>query len=384
MENVKRIIIRDVDKFDFKSITPDIQEIIVNRVFNVKYINTIIEYLKKNNIKAKIVCELPVNLLRREVFAKIIDKDIVFFSSLNSLLSIDDMLAKEQKLDDLIKNIKDSSMSPYEKFIAIYYFVIHFKQYKEESIASLESRSIYAILDNDYIVCTGFVVLLIELLKKVGINAKQIGVVMHNLPHARCLVKLEDDKYNINGFFFCDPTKDEHYLRGKPFFKLAKNMNLSIDEHSKDIQIDDLIADGLFVSMSDEELYNYIKSLTFYHSQMQIFDEIDPLFVQEVGLFQRDFAYAVRLNKYLKRKMNVRIPLIIQYKALMEVIQFSEARRYSPSEYNDKLREITNGDMRYIFEVALLYSQSSPNQDELNEFNINEFDIESDKYESKK
>lgn len=60
-------------------------------------------------------------------------------------------------------------MSPYEKYMAVYYLVIHFKQYKEFKNYSLESRSIYTILKNDYIVCSGFTRLLTELLKKLAL-----------------------------------------------------------------------------------------------------------------------------------------------------------------------------------------------------------------------
>ncbi len=128
------------------------------------------------------------------------------------------------KLDEMIKDVKDSNLSPYEKYIAVYNMVTRFRKYKESPFFADESRQLLYILFGKYIVCSGYVRLLDILLDRVGIKTtKQLYVDMDssymdgfNLEekvvtkdgHMRLLVNLDDDKYNIHGIYIADPTWD--------------------------------------------------------------------------------------------------------------------------------------------------------------------------------
>ena len=368
MNNTKTLIIQE-HPLDLNDISSDVSKIMFGSIYSFKdiiEINNIIEYLKQKNIKAKIMCELPLYSLNKDWLIQIADKDMVCFYTKEKEFSIDDMLAIDKLLDLIVSDIKNSNMSLYEKYIAIYYIVIHFKQYNDYKKDPVESRSIYTILSNDYIVCSGYGTLLCDLLNRVGIGAKSVSVIMDSVPHDRTMVRIDDDKYNIHGFFFCDPTQDEFNARNKSFFKLARNMNNTLEEHSKDLTVDDLITEGLFVSMTNEELYSYMKSRTIFFLQIAELMKFDQDFIREVGPLRIDYDYAVKLNEYIKRKMNNKISLITQYKALMEVMQFTDNKRYSREEYQSKLDEITKGDMRLVLEVAkssLLSHNSTPAPD---------------------
>ena len=132
-------------------------------------------------------------------------------------------LAEEEKLNKLVKDIIDKNLSPFEKFIAVYNIVKNIKPYRENYDDLSQSRYLRFILDNEYIVCVGYAKLLVELLNKVGIKSNEYGVqtdisydegfTISETPvelagHARVIINMDDDKYNIHGLYISDPTWD--------------------------------------------------------------------------------------------------------------------------------------------------------------------------------
>lgn len=131
----------------------------------------------------------------------------------------------EKKLNELVAPIKNANLSPLEKYFAVYNIAKNFKDYKENENNKLEARNLRYILNNEYIVCVGFSNLLIALLDKVGINANQISVkadtsydngftveekTVEKAGHARVIVNIDDDKYNVHGIYMADPTWDNN------------------------------------------------------------------------------------------------------------------------------------------------------------------------------
>lgn len=141
--------------------------------------------------------------------------------------SIEEYQKEEAKLDKLVKPIKESNLSPFEKFIAVYNIVKKYKPYKDtDKLDCLyqDGRVLKYVLDddNDYMVCEGYAKLLKVLLDKVNIDAQE--VIAHvditkdedydetkdndRCGHDRILVFIDDDKYNIHGYYLSDPTFD--------------------------------------------------------------------------------------------------------------------------------------------------------------------------------
>lgn len=136
---------------------------------------------------------------------------------------INQYLEEEKKLEDLVKDIKISNLSPLEKFIAVYNIVKNYKPYKENEKELDKSRALRYILDNEYMVCVGYAKLLTELLDKVGIDATLLSVevdtsyddgftldekIVEATGHKRAIVSIDDNKYNLHGLFISDPTWD--------------------------------------------------------------------------------------------------------------------------------------------------------------------------------
>ena len=184
--------------------------------------------LELDSLNKKFIVKIKVE--RRSIFNKIF-KDIKF-NNIDLVINndlydypYDEYLKEEEKLDNLIKDIKDKDFSPLEKFLAIYEIVKNYKPYKENKKDLDKARYLRYILDNEYMVCVGYTTLLITLLDKVDINAIPLSVdvdtsydkgntleekTVYLEGHQRLIVSLDDDKYNIHGLYISDPTWDNN------------------------------------------------------------------------------------------------------------------------------------------------------------------------------
>ena len=79
-------------------------------------------------------------------------------------------------LELMVKDIKDSNLSPYEKYLGVYEIATHFKEYLENDADRKEARELEYLLFNDFYVCYGVNELMRALLDKVGIKAYNVKV----------------------------------------------------------------------------------------------------------------------------------------------------------------------------------------------------------------
>ena len=139
-------------------------------------------------------------------------KDIYFSFDGEKLLSLDQIIKDDEFLDYCVQNIKNSDMSPFEKYLAIYDIVKNFKKYNKrpDDRALQESRNLYMILNNNYMVCAGYARLLETLLKRIGIDATFLisSTNRDDIQHAIVALKIKDEKYNLDGVYLSDPTDD--------------------------------------------------------------------------------------------------------------------------------------------------------------------------------
>lgn len=182
----------------------------------VKIINKLISL----NIQNEIVME-RLNGYRKHLFNEFFFNNLDLFNKLNITFSkigyyssLKNYIINEKFLYSFVKELNNSDLSPFEKFMYIYNAVKQYKKYKENKDSLLDSRELYEVLYNEYMVCVGFSVLLIDLLGKVGICACYRGVTVNDFVldkdegHARVYVHIVDPKYNIDGFYVSDPTWD--------------------------------------------------------------------------------------------------------------------------------------------------------------------------------
>ncbi len=271
---------------DYKNIIYIIKELKgKNITFNIGVINKITSYLS----------------LFRELTA--FNEKIFILDGIN----LDQYLMVDDMLELMVKDIKEANLSLYEKYLAVYEIVTHFKLYYENNINKREARLLHYILFNYYIVCYGFSELLVALLDKVGIKAYNISVDYYKEKeevsikeqaqlslddilikegtrayHARTMVRLVDDKYNINGLFIADSTWDNNIE--KHYFNYSL---LTYDEMLKE----------------NKEFYNTginvleIRSLNSFVEEVRVNKEYLKFFIDVIKSLDEEF-YMYLVNKY--------------------------------------------------------------------------------------
>ena len=126
----------------------------------------------------------------------------------SKIIDLNTIIDSEKFLNMIVDDIKSRNLSPFEQYLLVFQLVRNFKDYKEECAGESlsESRGLYRILNNDYIVCAGYTELLVTLCERLGINAKLEKLISKSVPHARPYFHLIDEKYGIDGFYISEPT----------------------------------------------------------------------------------------------------------------------------------------------------------------------------------
>lgn len=204
---------------NFKLI-PQGKKISISDSVDIKTIEKILNKIKELELDV----EITLNIDNKEIFnnssiflTNMYDNLNIKISNGQNLNSLSEYKNYENILYSFLKPLKDKNYSPFEKYIYAYNISKKFKEYKkEESNKATESRNLYEILFNEYMVCVGYANMFSDLLNKLGIENKTIGVdvVTYNNDelsfggHRRVHVHLKDPKYNIDGYYISDPTWD--------------------------------------------------------------------------------------------------------------------------------------------------------------------------------
>lgn len=220
-----------IDEFDINSLPQNISHIYITKDYNaeninnsqysnnyienfdINIINKLIRKIKNSGKNIKLVFKLNYEYIDSNFLSQIEDLNFIEFASENYItkISANEILEANNALELFVKDIKESGLSNYEKFLAIYSIVTRFKKYQDyqndkNQLGYDQSRSIYLVLKNDYMVCVGYSNLLTTLLKLVGINSISYGVWEDS--HQLNYVIIQDSKYGINTIIKCDPTSD--------------------------------------------------------------------------------------------------------------------------------------------------------------------------------
>ncbi len=225
--------LNELDNVDFDNFTylKETSVIYISNFFSKKdeleylaKVKTFIEKLDKLN--RKYLVKFSVN--KRSNFTKVFGDykasniDFVIENDLYSY-SYKEYMEEEDILNQMVEPIKEANLSPLEKYFAVYNIVKKFKKYKENPDDLNSSRYLRYILKNEYIVCVGFSKLLATLCDKVGIDCKSLDVdvdisydngfteeeiKVERGGHARNILSIDDDKYNVHGLYVSDSTWD--------------------------------------------------------------------------------------------------------------------------------------------------------------------------------
>lgn len=125
-----------------------------------------------------------------------------------------------RRLDEIADKIKNATndgeaLSPFEKFMLAYEYVTDYS-YKDSNDEG-ESRHWVPVIDGDKIVCVGYASLLKALCDRI-FSSDEVFVMeqsshvyldrINSEAHANNLVFIKDNKYGIDGWFYCDACWD--------------------------------------------------------------------------------------------------------------------------------------------------------------------------------
>ena len=324
----------------------DVEELFFDETV-VDCLNEVINKIKssKKNIK-RIVVALPYfKTIEAKILNNINNKEMVYFSLDDNQprFSVDDLIKIENTLELFVRDIKNSTLSPYERYVAVYNLVRTFKNYKE-STSFAQSSHPYLIILNEYIVCSGYSELLTNLLKRVNVNSMTMSVFnkKKNRSHQRNYVNIVDSKYGIDGYYMCDVTYDHN----NKMSSYCRHMNYTTDESRTDETFkDDILCDDFFDDYTNEEMLEYIKINS--KAVVRMLQTLDPLFFESIKTnFQNnelDIKLATTINEHLRKKLNHCISIEKQAEATLEMYQFIDDKKYTEEEYKQKWNDyITN------------------------------------------
>ena len=308
---------------------------------------------KINNVNKKMNITIRVN--NREIFNKYF-KDFELNKNIHLIIdndfhdySYDEYQNEENILDDLVKDIKNTDLTPLEKYIAVYNVVKNFKPYKEDMNNKENARLIHKFLYNDKMVCVGYALLLTTLCRKVGINCKKLDVSVdtsyddNNIQearatewgyHARNLINLDDDKYDVHGIYVCDATwdnnLDEDYLNyaikpidsvnvSKRMFGLSNTL-LILDVHNfkeYNDHINYILKKNIEYARKNQEknplIFGYKKTIDSIMNCFNNLDEKEPYEIFNKYQFkdnEEDYIdFITEIGNYLLTKTNKKVEL---------------------------------------------------------------------------
>lgn len=266
---------------------------------NLKYLtnNKTKIIIKEENIEDAIVITTRLKELGKEnhVVIDINNKELVtpkILSNANYLngytdirIGLDIIPIKEYlRLEKILYQMVEPAcnLSPFERYIYAYNVVKQYKQYKENEKNKSASRNLYAILENEYMVCVGYSHMLEDLLNKSGIKSiyrstgvddsydkkdeKEVVNINWN-GHARRFVYINDPKYGIDGFYVADPTWDNDLKND-----LYNHLLLTNEEETETKRYNFLPTS---VSSSSIELMN-IQSIEEFYQKINFYLDRNP------------------------------------------------------------------------------------------------------------
>ena len=275
------------------------EKITKEEIENLKYLtnNKTKIIIKEENIEDAIVITTRLKELGKEnhVVIDINNKELVtpkILSNANYLngytdirIGLDIIPIKEYlRLEKILYQMVEPAcnLSPFERYIYAYNVVKQYKQYKENEKNKSASRNLYAILENEYMVCVGYSHMLEDLLNKSGIKSiyrsmgvddsydkkdeKEVVNINWN-GHARRFVYINDPKYGIDGFYVADPTWDNDLKND-----LYNHLLLTNEEETETKRYNFLPTS---VSSSSIELMN-IQSIEEFYQKINFYLDRNP------------------------------------------------------------------------------------------------------------
>lgn len=332
----------------------EVEELFYNGIEDISKLREIVSRIEKKTKIHKIVLKCENKTYENAYYLNSIAKKYpveINYGDLHNC-TVEEFLAMRETLDFFNDLVQANNLSPAEILMYAYDIMKTFR-YKENKEDKDKSRYLHNIVMTDYIVCVGYAKFMEQILKENNIKAVEVGVTCdlgndEYGGHARNLVYLDDDKYDIHGIYAIDATWDS--AKGRPI--------LITDEHGKrfivkearetDTVEKDYDANALyrhFIVPADEYEDVFIKDTIPPVLKLQIEDKYDE-FYQDTDKYGPFITTRTDLTALfgeipskddLKDALRVRKPSLETFRNILFTVR--KAQGYSKEEALDSVEE---------------------------------------------
>lgn len=265
----KNIVINSIEKRRFDSLFLE-----ANNEDASEYINANKKIISNEYLSTKIIIDNKYNFfdlnLKNELSTLFSKYSNVFIKIPENveIVQIDDMITTLNFIGGIINKIKKMNLSPLEEIMFIYDFVRD-REYKMPKSVNLyyQSYDVNQTILSDRIICLGFANLfnafLYNLNFKSMVDMLDVTDKSKKYGHARNLVYIEDDKYDVQGLYFFDPTwdskkPDDFFLFRYKYFCITPDEMI---KSNKDNSFKSIFFPTLKSNLSNDFLMSYSKAL---------------------------------------------------------------------------------------------------------------------------
>lgn len=199
----------------------------------------IVEYIKKNpSIKTKKIVfsdDGGMDLKKIEEIKNLLNgkTDIIYFSlqGNHNIITYNQCLETYKSLSAIVDDVNQYNFSPLEKMMYVY-DIVRRRVYKDADSDEdlLVARDLTSALLGDKVVCLGYAVILEHILNQLGIKTStELLYSMTGHGHARNVVLIKDDKYDIEGVYYLDATWDSKEISNDKYAHSYKFFAKTID-----------------------------------------------------------------------------------------------------------------------------------------------------------
>lgn len=332
----------------------EVEELFYNGIEDISKLREIVSRIEKKTKIHKIVLKCENKTYENAYYLNSIAKKYpveINYGDLHNC-TVEEFLAMRETLDFFNDLVQANNLSPAEILMYAYDIMKTFR-YKENEEDKDKSRYLHNIVMTDYIVCVGYAKFMEQILKENNIKAVEVGVTCdlgngEYGGHARNLVYLDDDKYDIHGIYAIDATWDS--AKGRPILITDEHGKRYIVKEARDTDTveKDYDANALyrhFIVPADEYEDVFIKDTIPPVLKLQIEDKYDE-FYQDTDKYGPFITTRTDLTALfgeipskddLKDALRVRKPSLETFRNILFTVR--KAQGYTKEEALDSVEE---------------------------------------------